>query len=343
LTPRRKRILYIGNKLAAHGRTPTNIDTLGPLLEGEGYELQYAGTHKKQIPRLAQMLSAIWEHRNNTDVVLIDTYSTTAFYFAWLSGLLCKKLNIKYIPILHGGNLPARLQNSPGLSRQFFGNSIMNIAVSGYLHEHVLKYGFKSTIIENTINLNNYPFKLREHLPPRLLWVRAFHETYNPVMAINVAGLLKEKYPNIHLTMIGPELDGSMEVCKKMSVEKKLDKNITFTGKLSKEEWIRLSTEYDVFINTTYYDNLPVSVIEAMALGLPVVSTNVGGIPYLIDDNKTGLLVDADDANAMADKIEELISGNIAAKNISISARRYVEQFDWNIVKNKWYSLFNTV
>ena len=82
------------------------------------------------------------------------------------------------------------------------------------------------------------------------------------------------------LAMIGPDVDGSLTKVKDLARKKNLDVN--FTGKLSKPEWINYSKDFNVFINTTNFDNTPVSVIEAMALGLPVVSTNVGGMPFLI-------------------------------------------------------------
>src|SRR5690606_41312383 len=92
--------------------------------------------------------------------------------------------------------------------------------------------------------------------------------------------------------------DGSLSAAKKYA--KKHDLRVNFTGKLKKKEWIKLSAAYDIFINTSDIDNTPVSVIEAMALGLPVVSTNVGGIPYLIEEGKTGLLVAAKDPGGMS-------------------------------------------
>lgn len=337
------RILYIGNKLAVHGRTPTAIDTLGPLLEQEGHTLHYAGSQLKQSARLRNMLYTIWQHRKTVDLVLIDTYSTTAFYYAWLCAKLCTWSGIKYVPILHGGNLPARFQNSPQKCKTVFGNSITNIAVSAYLQQYLEKAGFKGTVIENSICLEEYDFKHRTSLQPNLLWVRSFHETYNPLMAIHVVNELKPRYPDVHLTMVGPDVDGSMEECKQLSSLLEVEGQITFTGKLTKQEWTALAQQHDVFINTTHYDNLPVSVLEAMALGLPVVSTNVGGIPYIIKDRQNGLLVNPGEPSEMADSIQQLIRDEELSASVSLNARKYAEQFDWSIIKIKWQKLFNSI
>ncbi len=337
------RILYIGNKLAVHGRTPTSIDTLGPLLEQEGHTLYYASNKLKQSARLRDMLYRIWKYRKLVDLVVIDAYSTTAFYYAWMSAKLCAWLGIKYIPILHGGNLPARFQRSPDKCKTVFGNSVTNIAVSPYLLHYLEQAGYKGTVIENSISLNAYTFKQRTDLQPQLLWVRSFHETYNPQMAIHVVHELKQHYPGVHLTMVGPDVDGSMKKCNLLSTELGVEQQITFTGKLSKEEWTTLAREKDIFINTTNYDNLPVSVLEAMALGLSVVSTNVGGIPYIIKDKQNGLLVNPGEVSEMSDAIQQLIHNEELSASVSLNARKYAEQFDWCIIKGKWQKLFNSI
>lgn len=336
-------ILYIGNKLAEHGRTPTSIDTLGPLLEQEGHTLYYASNKLNHSARLQHMLRSIWRYRKQVDLVLIDTYSTTAFYYAWLSAKLCRWLGIKYIPILHGGNLPARFERSPGKCRTVFGNSTMNIAVSPYLLHYLEQAGFKGIVIENSIALKDYFFRQRTQLRPQLLWVRSFHETYNPQLAVHLVHELKQRYPGVQLTMVGPEVDGSMERCKQLATYLGVEQQITFTGKLSKQDWTSLAQSKDIFINTTDYDNLPVSVLEAMALGLPVVSTNVGGIPYIITDKQNGLLVHADDVAAMTTAVTQLLSDNSMAATISRNAREYVEQYDWNIIRTKWHNLLQSI
>jgi len=140
--------------------------------------------------------------------------------------------------------------------------------------------------------------------------------------------------------MVGPDKDGTLQECKDLAKELDVEKHIRFMGKMQKEDWIELSKEYDIFINTTNYDNTPVSVMEAMALGMPVVSTNVGGIPYLLQDREDALLVDANDDKAMVEMIIELIDNIDISKDIVVQARQKVEGFDWNMVKKQWIDLF---
>src|SRR5690606_5008813 len=128
--------------------------------------------------------------------------------------------------------------------------------------------------------------------------------------------------------------DGSLSAAKKYA--KKHDLRVNFTGKLKKKEWIKLSTAYDIFINTSDIDNTPVSVIEAMALGLPVVSTNIGGIPYLIEEGKTGLLVNPNDPEAMAKKIISLLNDTDLAARLAQHGGEKTMEFDWELIKEEW-------
>jgi glycosyltransferase involved in cell wall biosynthesis len=158
-------------------------------------------------------------------------------------------------------------------------------------------------------------------------------------LAVKVLDLLNEMGYAAQLCMVGPDIDGSLTNVKNFAQERNLDVN--FTGKLTKLEWINLSKDYNVFINTTNIDNTPVSVIEAMALGLPVVSTNVGGLPYLIEDHTDGLLVPKQDVGAMADAILKLKLDNDLRLKLVTNARAKVEDFGWNVVKSKWKALLS--
>jgi glycosyltransferase involved in cell wall biosynthesis len=99
----------------------------------------------------------------------------------------------------------------------------------------------------------------------------------------------------------------------------------------------------DIFLNTTNVDNTPISVLEAMACGLCVVSTNAGGIPYLLEHERDALLVPPDDAQAMARAVHRILTEPGLAESLSENARRKVEQFDWCAVLPQWERLFSLV
>jgi L-malate glycosyltransferase len=274
------------------------------------------------------------------DFIIIDTYSTVSFWYTFFCSQVARIFKTKYIPILHGGNLPVRLKKNPKLCEMIFSHSFANVAPSHYLKNAFANSGFHKTIfIPNVLEISEYAFFDRKNLNPKLLWVRAFDKIYNPIMAIYVVIELKKKYSNVALCMVGPDKDGSQIETKEFAL--KNDVNVTFPGKLTKKEWTKLALDYDIFINTTHIDNTPVSVMEALALGLPVVSTNVGGLPFLIQDQKDGLLVDDNDAQSMAKKIDLLIENPEFANQIITSGRQKVAGFDWKQVKILWNNLLN--
>lgn len=332
-----KKILYIGNKLSEHGLNKTTIETLGENLKCEGFNIVSVSNKKSFLLRLLNMCWATLTIPK-VDFILIDTYSTRAFWYAFLCSQISRVRKIKYCPILHGGNLPIRLRKSPFFSSLIFKKAYKNVAPSNYLKYEFERLGYNNVIyIPNSIELDKYEFKFRKKIEPRLLWVRAFASIYNPEMAIHVFQKIKEKYPNASLTMIGPDKDGSLKLIQQKAKEFNLEVN--FTGKLTKEEWHKLSEEQDIFINTTHFDNTPVSVMEAMALGLPVVSTNVGGIPYLIEDSKTGLLVNDNDTVDMTNKIVQLLQNENLTKDLSQNGRVLAESWGWENVKFFWQKL----
>jgi glycosyltransferase involved in cell wall biosynthesis len=335
-------IYYAGNKLSKFGYTPTFIETLTPKLS-EYYDLISVSEKENKILRLADMVSALISNKNKIKFVLIDSYSVKAFWYTYVLAKLCIKFRIPYAPILRGGGYPDRLKSSPDLCKYIFTNSVRNISPSVYLQRHFEEKGYEVDYIPNFIPIEKYKFKRRDTLRAKLLWVRSFHEIYNPVLALEILKALKENFPDAELCMIGPDKDGSLEKVKAKASELGINDSLKFTGKLSKEEWLKLSEEYDIFINTTNFDNHPVSVIEAMALGLPVVSTNVGGLPFLIENNKDGILVNPGNKEEFVNSIEKLISDNKLATDLAVNARKKVEEFDWEVVKLKWFDLIDSV
>lgn len=334
----KKNLLYIGNKLSKHGLNKTTIETLGKSLEKEGFSIFYASEKKNFFLRILDMIFTLFKVYKKIDYIVIDTYSTKAFWYCVIMSQLARFFKIKYIPILHGGNLPVRLKKNPVLCKLIFKNAFKNVAPSNYLKNEFEKAGFDNIIhIPNTIDIDSYTFKKREFFTPNLLWVRAFASIYNPKMAVEVLYELKKIYPEATLTMVGPDKDGSLLETKTRANE--LGVIVNFTGKLDKKTWWQLAAEHDIFISTTHFDNTPVSVIEAMALGLPVVSTNVGGIPYLLTDNKNAFLVNDNDVNEMTNVIENVIKNTNKTIEITLEGRKLAESLDWEIVKNYWISL----
>ncbi len=333
-------ILYIGNHLSRGGAYPSVAESFAPLLLPD-VRLHLVSRRRNRLVRMADMLWSIFRYGRREAPVVIDVYSSLNFNYAWLCGWACRLRGLPYACVLHGGNLPARLKRSPIRSQQLFANAKRLIAPSRYLQHHFAQHGYPSTVIPNFLPIENYEFRLRRRVAPRLLWVRAFDASYNPTLAIQVVQRLYQQYPETELCMVGPDKDGSQSACRKMADQLGVADRVRFPGCLPKADWIALSKEYDIFINTTNFDNTPVSVMEAMALGMPVVSTNAGGLPWLIDDERDGLLVPTGDDAAFAQRIIQLIRDPQWTAKISAAAREKAESFAWERIKPLWLQVLN--
>ncbi|MDO1501065.1 glycosyltransferase family 4 protein [Winogradskyella maritima] len=335
-----KNLLYVGNNLSTAKTNLSSIQNLGRTLEDEGYQLRYASHFARKPLRLVHMLWATLRYSKWADKVIIDTYSTQNFYYAVAVAQLCRCLGLPYICSLNGGNLPYRLEQNPKHSKALFGRAQYNVSPSRYLQQAFKTQGFEEVLyIPNSIAIDQYPITKKTFDSIRLLWVRSFSKIYNPEMAIEVLQKLKTAGYTVELCMVGPDSDSSMAKVKALASSKGLQPRIT--GKLTKPEWIALSQDYNIFINTTDYDNMPVSVVEAMALGFPIVSTNPGGMPYLIEDGKDGLLVKTGDTNAMCQAIIRIYEDAKLRKALRFNARSHAEHFDWQNVKERWHMVLN--
>lgn len=338
------RLLLIGNYLTGPGYNQNTWQDLASRLREAGYDVRTTSNRETKVLRLLAMLTTIWRHRKEYDIAQVDVFSGTAFIWAYLSAWLLHKLNKPFILTLHGGNLPAFAQRHPARVQRLLAGARAVTVPSRYLLEAMRPYREDLQLIPNALDLSRYPFSRRVSPAPTLIWLRAFHEIYNPRLAIEVLHLLRVSFPAARLIMVGPDKgDGSLQKTQQRAVEMGLADSVEFTGGVPKSEVpVRLNLG-DIFINTTNFDNTPVSVMEAMACGLCVVSTNVGGLPYLLKDGEDALLIPPDDPDAMAAAVMRILTEPGLAEQLSTNARKKAEQFDWQIVLPMWGKIINDI
>ena len=195
-------------------------------------------------------------------------------------------------------------------------------------------------LVPNALDTRSFPFRLREAPAPRLVWIRAFHEIYNPTLAPRVLAALTPSCPTVRLTMVGRDKDGSLSRVQRVAAELGVADRVEYSGPVPNAEIGACLERADIFLNTTNVDNTPLSVLEAQAAGLCVVSTNVGGLPYLLEDGKDALLVPRDDPAAMAGAVRRVIDEPGLGASLSRNGRTKAEGFDWSCVLPMWESLF---
>lgn len=332
-------VIHVGNFLSTSGLTRQFIEELADRLERDGWLVIRTSSVLSRPLRLVDMLKSIILNSRKFSVGHIVVFSGPAFVWAEASAMVMRMLGRPYVLSLHGGNLPVFAKSWPGRMRSLLNSAEMVCAPSRYLFEEMRLYRSDIRLIPNPIQLDKYIFRNRAKFLPRLYWLRSFNEIYNPSLAPKVVALLKEEFPEIHLTMMGPDKgDGSLQemcaVAERLGVSERID----LPGKVLKKDVPLWLDKGDIFLNTTNVDNTPISVMEAMACGLCVVSTNVGGLPYLLEHEHDALLVSPDNPQAMADAVRRILTDHELAKRLCDNARKKVEQFDWSIILPQWKS-----
>ena len=140
----------------------------------------------------------------------------------------------------------------------------------------------------------------------------------------------------IEILLVDPVKD-KKKLAEKFGVINK----VTFMGRLSREKWTRLSIESDIFINTTNFESFGLSLIEAGALGMPLITTDAGEIKYLYKHGYDALLVSKNDSSNMAFHIENIINNEGLAKTLSQNVRKKAESFSWDRIKNNWIDVID--
>jgi glycosyltransferase involved in cell wall biosynthesis len=212
---------------------------------------------------------------------------------------------------------------------------------SEYLLENMSRFRNDLQLIENPLDLSLYEFRTRRPATPKLVWLRAFHHIYNPALAPRVVQRLAGEFPDVSLVMVGRDkFDGSLEETRRIAAELGVTDRIRLPGGVPKKDVASWLNEGDIFLNTTNVDNAPVSVLEAMACGLCVVSTSAGGMAHLAEDGREVLLVRPDDPDAMADAVRRVLREPDLAEKLSRSGRDRVARCDWSVLLPQWEALF---
>lgn len=285
------------------------------------------------------MLVTTMRHVRRASVAHIPVFSGRAFVWADVASRLIAAAGTPLVLSLHGGNLPILARRRPDAVRRLLDRAAIVVAPSEYLRQELASLRKDIRLMPNPVELRHYPFVESNVERKRLIWLRAFQTIYNPTLAPRMLAILCERHPDVHLTMVGATLDETRIATERVAEDLGVRDRITFLGAVPKTQVARHLRDADVFINTTNVDNMPVSVIEAMALGLPIVSTNVGGIPHLLSDGTDALLVPPDDPRAFADAVSRLFTAPAMAATLARAARAKVEPFDWRIMLERWEAL----
>jgi len=334
------RLLLVAPLLGGSGRVPDVFETLGPLLSGAGHEVTLTSSRPGRLARAADQARTVWGTRGGTDVVVLHLYSGRAFVVAAaLTRLVGRR---RLVGVLSGGGFPAFAGRHARRVNRVLGRFDALVAPSEYLGRWARgRADVPVTVIPNPLDLAGYPWRRRARPRPRLLWLRAYHEIYAPELPVRALTRLAD-VPDVHLTMAGDD-KGERATVQALVDDLALGDRVTVGGFAGSAEKRALFEDHDVFVNSSRVDNRPVSVVEAAASGLCVVSTDVGGVPDLVSDGESALLVPADDPDALAAAVRRVLDDPQLAAALSEGGRAVAERGRPDVVVAAWTELLDSL
>lgn len=337
-------VLLVGNHLAGGVAARTVGGELARRLAEAGWQVFTTSSAHARLLRLGDMVATVWRRRREYAVAQVDVYSGPAFVWAEVVSRELTVLGKPFVLTLHGGNLPIFADRWPGRVQRLLMSAAAVTTPSNYLGEAMAPYGGQLRTLPNGLSLASYRFRAREPLRPRLLWLRAFHRTYNPALGPAVLARLVADVPDVTLTMVGPDDgDGSRAEALRVAETAGVLPRLQLPGVVPRTDVPAWMDRGDIFLNTANVDNTPVSVLEAMAAGLCIVSTAVGGIPYLLEHERDALLVPPNDADAMANAVRRLLADPVLAARLARAANTKVNACDWTAIVPQWDALLRSL
>jgi glycosyltransferase involved in cell wall biosynthesis len=206
------------------------------------------------------------------------------------------------------------------------------VVPSEYLRAVFARHGYAARVIPNVVDTAAFRYRARHPLRPCLLSTRNFESHYRVANTIEAFAVLRRRYPAATLTLAGY---GSLEdALRRQAASLGLD--VRFAGRVEPPAMPRLYDEADVFLNSSTVDNQPVSVLEAFASGLPVVSTGTGAIADMVRPGETGMVVPPNDPEAMAAAVAALLESPPEALWMTEHARKDASKHRWPAVRDAW-------
>jgi glycosyltransferase involved in cell wall biosynthesis len=202
------------------------------------------------------------------------------------------------------------------------------------------EFGLAAIVVPNLVDLSQFRYRERAPLRPHLVCTRGFSAYYSVDVVVRAFAIVKKEFPSAQLDLVG---GGPLESQVRALVADLHLEGVRFTGVASRQEIGKYYDQADIFINASWLDNMPVSVIEAFAAGTPVVTTSPESMPYLVDNGQTGLLSPVGDEKALADNVIRLLRDPQLAGELSQNAHYESQKYTWEAVRQQWLDTYRGV
>ncbi len=279
----------------------------------------------------------LWRGLKDVDVAHIFSASYWSFLLAPAPAWLFVKMRgAKALINYHSGEARDHLQRFR--SAKFVLSRVDKIVVpSGYLVDVFREFGLPASAVPNIVDLSQFRYRERNPLRPHLVCTRGFSAYYSVDVVVRAFAEVKKEYPAAKLDLVG---NGPLENdIRKLVADLNLT-GVNFTGVASRQEIGKYYDQADIFINASWLDNMPLSVIEAFASGTPVVTTSPECMPYLVKHERTGLLSPVGDEKALAANVIRLLRDPALAARIAQNARAESTNYTWEAVREQWLNTY---
>ena len=284
------------------------------------------------LPALARLAAV--------DVAHVFSASYASFLLAPLPAMAVARSLGKHVVLhYHSGEADDHLANWGWLVHPWLRLAHHIVVPSVYLRDVFARYGHHAHVIPNVVDLSQFVYRERRPLRPRLLSTRNLEPIYRVDLIIQAFARLKPLVPAATLTIAGY---GSEEARLRRMVAAAGLSDVTFIGKVDPRNMPHLYDSSDIFLNASVVDNQPVSILEAFASGLPVVSTPTGDIGALVRNQETGLLVPPFDPDALAQAVLWLLAHRDSALACAERAHRSTANHTWPAVRDAWAAIYGS-
>jgi glycosyltransferase involved in cell wall biosynthesis len=206
------------------------------------------------------------------------------------------------------------------------------VVPSEYLKEVFARHGYRANVIPNIVDTSAFTYRERGISGPRLLSTRNLEAHYGVDVVLRAYALVKRRHPRATLTVAGY---GREERGLKALAHELGGEGIRFVGRQEPPQMAALYDQAEIFLNASVVDNQPVSILEAFAAGLPVISTGTGDIAHMVGHD-CGRIVPSGDPAAMADAVAALVERPAVAVRMTRRARRKIAAHTWSAVRGAW-------
>ena len=280
-------------------------------------------------------------HVRKYDVIHIFSASYLSFLIAPTPAILVSKLYGKKILLnYHSGEAEDHLRRWRRSTIPILNLVDKVVVPSEYLVKVFSTFGIDACAIFNIIDLDKFKFRERAPLRPVFLSNRNLEAHYGVDCVLRAFALIQQQLPEAVLMVVG---DGSQREALE-TLKSELDlKHTFFTGRVEHEEIYRQYSASEIFLNASRIDNQPLSILEAFACGLPVVTTDAGGIPDIVTNEETGFVVRVGDCEALADRALQLLTRQNPASSMIERARAECGRYTWEAVCPQWLWLYHAL